>query len=101
MEQQQTDRVLLIVGMLLIIAVIGWIVAGAIIPTKMSDSSKGQKKFTSTGKATLDSPCCKNNNQISAGCQSGGTAGCQGQNQGCQKACSRSGSPSCGRSTQF
>jgi|GEM_PF-5992696 len=95
MKQNKADRILVIVGILLMIAVIGWVVAGAIIPTKMSDITKGQKKFTSTGKAAIESPCCKSGGQFSAGCQSRGSGGCQGQKQDCQKACIRSENPSC------
>ena len=100
MEHQKTDRVLIIVGLLLVIAVVGWIIAGALIPVKPVDTEKVQKKYSSTGKAFGDSNCCKNGDQISARCQSGGSDGCQGQKPGCQKACSQSGYPACGRSYQ-
>jgi len=93
------DRVLLIVGILLVIAIIGWIAASVIIQDKPVEPGKKVSKFTSTGKAFGESPCCKNNNQGAALCQSG-RAGCQGEQQGCQKTCSRSGSPLCGKPSQ-
>ncbi|PWR69812.1 hypothetical protein [Methanospirillum lacunae] len=97
MEQHKTDRILIIVGLLLVVAVVGWIIASSLIPVKAVDTEKIQKKYTSSGKAFGESKCCKNDDQISARCQLGGSVGCQGQKLGCQKACSRSGYPSCGR----
>jgi len=79
------DRVLLIVGILLVIAIIGWIAASIIIPDKEAESVKKGNKYSSTGKALGESNYCKNHNQ---------------GYDGCQKICFRSGSPSCGKPSQ-
>ncbi|MDD1727570.1 MAG: hypothetical protein LUQ50_00695 [Methanospirillum sp.] len=95
MISYRNDRVLLIVGLLLVIAIIGWIAVSAIIPAKPVEPGKKVTRYTSTGKAFGDSPCCKNYDLGSAGCQSG-SYGCQRGQQGCQKTCTQSGSPRCG-----
>ncbi len=98
MEQNKTDRALLFVGILLVIAVIAWIAAGIIIPAKPSDTGKGQKKFGSTGKVFGTSSYCQNEDLASAECQSEESGGCLGQKQGNQATCFQSGNPSCSRS---
>ncbi len=98
MVPYRNDRVLLIVGILLVIAIIGLIVSSAIIPAKSVEPGKKVTRYTSTGKAIGESPCYKIDPGL-ASCQSG-RYGCQGRQQGCQKACSQSGLPSCGNPPQ-
>lgn len=77
MVPQKTDRVLVIVGIILIVAFIGWIVAASAIPSSPDSSTKKVTKYTSTGKSVGGAACNNPGSQISRGCQSGAIQGQQ------------------------
>lgn len=68
MVNQKADRVLIIVGVILVVAIVGFIAAAAIIPPLPDEPTVKQVKLSSTGQSAGASPCCKNIPQGSSGC---------------------------------
>nr|WP_319537448.1 hypothetical protein [uncultured Methanospirillum sp.] len=78
MVNQKADRVLIIVGIILVVAIIGCIAAAAIIPTPADEPTLKQVKLSSTGQSAGASPCCKTIPQGSSGCGSARSVNIQG-----------------------
>lgn len=68
MVNQKADRVLIIVGVILVVAIVGCIAAAVIIPTPPDEPTIKQVKLSSPGQSAGASPCCKNIPQASSGC---------------------------------
>lgn len=88
----RSDPVLMAVGIILILAIFAGIAASVAIP---GEPALKIVKYTSTGKAALDSSCCKDQGSFTSGCALAKGSECQKECMKGQKGCSRGGSASC------
>jgi hypothetical protein len=84
MKSQKNDPVLVVVGLILVLAIIGWAIAVSVIPTQPQQSKQKIAKYSSTGKALGESLCCKTPGVFLTG-SSDAVANCQNQKEGCSK----------------
>ncbi|PKL60492.1 MAG: hypothetical protein CVV33_02400 [Methanomicrobiales archaeon HGW-Methanomicrobiales-4] len=92
MVSNRSDPVLMVVGIILIIAIFAGIAASVAIPAKLTQKVV---KCTSSGKTTLDSPCCTDQDTFTSGCALAKVGECQKECIKVQKRCSRAGYTSC------
>ena len=91
MVSNKADRVLKVVGLILVLAVIGWISAASLFPSEAAQTTK----YTTTGTSVGGISCCDKQNQQFSGNCAAKCGGCKGEQSKCGKRCTKNTPSSC------